>query len=353
MSTPSASQSLESKWLVLVHQIPPSPAYLRVKVGRHLQRVGAVAIKNSVYALPYGEEAQEDFRWVLAEVSKGGGDGTVFGAHLVGGMSDEQLTRLFQAARELDYREVAERVRALSKGLPRRGAPPPSLRAEVVAQLARLRRRLEEIVAIDFFGAPGRELVEGALGGLEGRLGSGSLESAGASAPVTHRREEHQGRTWVTRVGIKADRMASAWLIRRFIDPQARFKFVPAKGYIPEAGELRFDMFDAEFTHEGEACTFEVLLSRFGLADAPLRHLAEVVHDIDLKDSKFGREEAPGVARLVQGIAVARASDDERLERGSALFDDLYAGCAPPQEGAEMGETPHARSPRAETRTRP
>jgi len=137
---------------------------------------------------------------------------------------------------------------------------------------------------------------------------------------------EHQRRTWVTRTGIKVDRMASAWLIRRFIDPAARFEFVAAKGHTPAAGELSFDMFDAEFTHEGDRCTFEVLVERFGLhGDDRLRHLAEIVHDIDLEDGKFGRAEAAGIGQLVAGIAAAHPDDGARLERGTALFDDLYA----------------------------
>jgi len=119
--------------------------------------------------------------------------------------------------------------------------------------------------------------------------------------------------------------MASAWLIRKFIDPEARFKFVPAKGYQPEKGELRFDMFDAEFTHEGELCTFEVLAQRFGLTDPALRAIAEIVHDIDVKDAKYGREEAPGIGRLVAGIAAAHADGEERLVRGTSVFDDLHA----------------------------
>ncbi len=146
-------------------------------------------------------------------------------------------------------------------------------------------------------------------------------EPAKASLDVA----QHRGRTWVTRTGIKMDRMASAWLIRKLIDPEARFKFVPAKGYQPERGELRFDMFEAEFTHEGELCTFEVLVQRFGLTDPALRAIAEIVHDIDLKDAKYGREEAPGIGQLVAGIAAAHADDEARLARGSALFDDLYA----------------------------
>ncbi len=151
-----------------------------------------------------------------------------------------------------------------------------------------------------------------------------TVEGAQASRQLLDR-DAYRGRTWVTRTGIKVDRMASAWLIRRFIDPQARFKFVPAKGYEPGRRELRFDMFEAEFTHEGELCTFEVLVERFGLADPALREIAEIVHDIDLKDAKYGREEAAGIGRLVAGIAARHAADEERLERGAAVFEDLYA----------------------------
>jgi hypothetical protein len=135
----------------------------------------------------------------------------------------------------------------------------------------------------------------------------------------------YQSRTWVTRQGVKIDRMASAWLIRRFIDGEARFKFVAPRGYRPAAGEVRFDMYEAEFTHDGAACTFEVLLERFGLRDRALRAIAEIVHDIDCKEEKFGRAEAAGVALVVDGIARAHAEDTARLERATALFDDLYA----------------------------
>jgi hypothetical protein len=320
----ASAASAKTRWLLLIHQIPPKPAYLRVKIGRHLQRIGAVPIKNSVYALPRNDETQEDFQWVLREVVKGGGDASIVEAQFIEGLSDAQVLALFQSAREADFREIAEEAREVASGLPRRGPPPENRRSEVANQVARLRQRLSELEAIDFFGAPGREIAEGAVSGVEVRLKPGTSGPRGDATPRL-RREEHRGRTWVTRSGIKVDRMASAWLIRKLIDPQARFKFVPAKGYRPQEGELRFDMFEAEFTHEGDLCTFEVLLERFGLADAGLRVIAEIVHDVDVKDAKYGREEAPGVGQVVAGIAAAHADDEARLERGAALFDDLYA----------------------------
>jgi hypothetical protein len=313
----------EARWMLLIHQIPPRPAYLRVKIGRHLQRIGAVAIKNSVYALPHNDETQEDFQWVLREVVKGGGDASIVEGRFIDGLSDDEVVALFQTAREADYRELAEQAREIAASLPKRGPPPENRRIEVANHIARLRQRLSELVAIDFFGAPGREIAEGVVSGMEARM-KPSMESHAPAKP-TVRREEYRGRTWVTRSGIKVDRMASAWLIRKFIDPQARFKFVPAKGYVPQKSEVRFDMFEAEFTHDGDLCTFEVLVERFGLADPALRPIAEIVHDVDVKDAKYGREEAPGVGQVVAGIAAAHAEDEARLERGTALFEDMYA----------------------------
>jgi hypothetical protein len=123
---------------------------------------------------------------------------------------------------------------------------------------------------------------------------------------------------------VYVDRIASAWLIRRFIDPDAQFRFVPAKGYVPQGGELRFDMFEAEFTHQGDNCTFEVLLSHAGLRDPALRAIGEIVHDIDLRDGKFGREETSGIAHLMDGLTAAARSDEQRIARGSVMLDDHY-----------------------------
>jgi hypothetical protein len=196
-------------------------------------------------------------------------------------------------------------------------------RTKLEIDLVRLRRRLAEVVAIDFFGAPGREAAEGLVSGVEARV-TGKNSMLGPDSARTFRREDFLGKTWVTRKGIYVDRMASAWLIRRFIDSDARFKFVPPKGYKPLPGELCFDMFEAEFTHEGDRCTLEVLIERTGIHDPGLSAIAEIVHDIDLKDSKFGRQDTIGIERLIAGIAMTHKDDEVRLERGCAVFNDLY-----------------------------
>jgi hypothetical protein len=137
--------------------------------------------------------------------------------------------------------------------------------------------------------------------------------------------EPPRGATWVTREGVFVDRIACAWLIRQAIDPKARFKFVPARGYRPAAGELRFDMVGGEYTHVGEDCSYQTLCARFGIRDRALLAVGEVVHDIDCKDAKFGRPETAGVASLLRGIADSTTEDPARLERGGRVFDDLYS----------------------------
>jgi hypothetical protein len=308
-------------WLLLIHQIPPKPNYFRVKIWRRLQRLGAVGIKNSVYALPASDQAHEDLNWVLREIVEGGGDASLVEASFVEGLGDEQVKEMFRAARDVEYQEVADQARELARKLPRKGVAGEEKRSEVEPQLMRLQKRIAEISAIDFFQGRGREPVEGLLQELSERLAPPEPNAQGRSPAVA---ERPRGRTWVTRTGIHVDRMASAWLIRRFIDAEARFKFVAAREHRHKEGELRFDMFDGEYTHKGELCTFEVLLQTFEITDAALRPIAEIVHDIDLKDDKNGRPDTIGIERLINGIAMAHREDETRLARASAVLDDLY-----------------------------
>lgn len=311
----------QARWLLLIHQLPAKPAYPRVKIWRRLQGIGAVAVKNAVYALPANEETREDFEWLVREITEGGGEAMVCEARLINGLSDQQVRALFDRARDADYEEIARQASALARSIESDAGP--EKRAERRAQVVRLRKRLTDIAEIDFFGANGRETAEGLISSLEERLrDEGEPAQQAEPAPVANAIGKDV--TWVTRKGVHVDRIASAWLIRRFIDQDARFKFVPGKGYIPEPGELRFDMFEAEFTHEGDSCTFEVLLARTGLDDPALKPIAEIVHDIDLKDEKFGREEAGGIKTLIAGICMATGDDEERIARGAAVFENLY-----------------------------
>lgn len=310
----SRSETDSREWLLLLHQFPSKPAYLRVKIWRRLQALGAVAVKSAAYVLPDGEQAFEDFQWVRREIEEAGGEASVCRARFVDGLSDEQLCAAFNAARDADYAQLAEEARAAIDAL-------PAVEGDGRSQARRLRRRLEQIIALDFFDAQGRNAVEALVGALEAGAAPRSLPEA-SPGPLSI--ADYRGRTWVTREGIYVDRMASAWLVLRFVDADARFKFVAEEPYVPDAGELRFDMYEGEFTHQGGQCTFEVLLARFAIVDAALVPIAEMVHDIDMKDGKFRREEAAGIAALLSGIRASQRDDDTRLAHAVMVFDGLY-----------------------------
>lgn len=310
-----------SRWLLLIHQLPPKPAYFRVKTWRQLQALGAVALKNSIYALPAGEEALEDFQWMLRQINAGGGEASVVQAEFVEGLSDEEVRSLFNTARDADYEKLDQEVRVHLKTLP--PALEDGARSEAEGQLVRFRKRLADIQSLDFFEAPGRARVEEAFANLEARLMPSAISKA-EEGRIQLR--DLQGRTWVTRKGVHVDRIACAWLIRRFIDAEARIRFVDPKAYKHRRGEQRFDMFEGEFTHEGDGCSFETFLSRLGLRAPGLQALAELIHDVDLKDHKFKRPETEGFARAIQGVAQLHAKDPARLEAGSLMLDAFLEG---------------------------
>jgi hypothetical protein len=324
---PDSRGEAPPRWLLLIHSIPPRPNYLRVKIGRRLQKLGAVPVKNSVYALPRTDSAREDLEWIAHEISADGGEASLCESRFVGGLTDAAIEQQFRFARQRDYLDAAKLARrlvdTLSQAGKKTGKIPAKRQAQAQVALGRLRKRLDDIISIDYFGAAGRAELENLLRAAEDKLRpprSADPKGAPDIPPLRNLR----GRTWVTRKGIHVDRIASAWLIRRFIDPAAKLKYVEAKGYLLAPGELRFDMFDAEFTHEGDLCTFEVLLARMETDDPALRLIADIVHDIDLRDRKYGREETPGVTALVTGICLQHRDDEARLAAGSTALDAFY-----------------------------
>lgn len=302
---------MASPWLLLIPQLPARPAYLRVKLWRRLREIGAVPLKNAVYVLPNTPDAEHSFRAALREVEQGGGSGLVCEVSF-DARGDKAARTAFSAAREADYRALEKEARALAQK--HRGHRKPDIDLKV----ARIRQRLGEIAALDVFGAKGRAGVEIQLTQLEH-----SHIARRDHAQATPR--DLKGKVWVTRQGIHADRIACSWLIRRFIDADARFRFVADKSYRPRKGELRFDMAGAEFTHEGDKCSFEVLLDAIGRGDPALTAIAEIIHDLDIEDGKFARREALGIGMAISGIALTNAADMDRVARGKELFDGLYA----------------------------
>ncbi len=314
------SSAKKASWILLLPSVPTSDPSARVKVWRQLQGVGAVALKNSVYVLPNREECIEAFQWVARELGEVGGQASLCEGQFVDGVTDEEIERRFSDTRNAEFAEVAEQARALAKALKSKRLAPEKLNS-LTAQVAKLRKRFEEVLATDYCHASGREAAEGLLTAVEHSLS----DLRGGTEPETIEQVARPtGATWVTRSGVHVDRVASAWLIRRFIDPTGKFKFVPPKGYVPQPGELRFDMYDAEFTHVGDRCTFEVLLARMGLSDPALVAIGEIVHDIDLRDEKYSRPETVGVASTVTGICSGARDDLARIEAVTPRFEGLY-----------------------------
>jgi hypothetical protein len=305
----------EAGWLLLLHQLPPRSGYSRVKIWRQLRAIGAIVLRNSAYVLPRSERGLMELRSIVQQIERCGGEAALCETRFISGIGDSALKELFNAALETEYRQLESALQKISA--PR--ATRRSRQGDSAVKLEKLGQRLADLTARDFFGAKGRAKVLAKLAALEHSpiltTSSGNFRAKAGSL---------LGKVWVTRRDIHEDRIACAWLIRRFIDPQASFKFVQSKAYRPLANELRFDMKDAEFTHEGDMCSFEVLLKRTGQTDPALHAMAEIVHDLDLCDGKFGRPETVGIGHILNGICMTQHDDKARIDRSTPLLNDAY-----------------------------
>lgn len=308
------------RWLLLMVSLPPSPSRHRVRVWRKLRALGAVALKPSVYLLPATPATTEQFQWLSQEIQSCGGSATLVHVEGIESHPDAKLIAMFQAARRAAYAPVIAACREVLGRLDRGGRADGAAPEPLEARLRRLRQELDRLAAIDYFEAPeGREaqrLWEACRRRLDTRARPAE-RAAGAPRQATPR-----GARWVTRERPHVDRVASAWCIKRFIDPDATFGFV-REGQIPP-GAIAFDMVGAPYGHEGEDCTLETLVRRFRLRDPRLRQIAEIVHDADLEDGKFGRLEAAGLELAVRSLLAVAKDDAEVLARGMDLFDGIY-----------------------------
>jgi hypothetical protein len=298
-------------WLLLLLSLPPRPSSLRVRAWRRLRSLGAVPLRSSAYLLPDSPDRYEQFQWLAQEIQRDGGEATLLRVDRIENMQQPDVVRLFQEARNQDYASLAERYRKLLKGR----------RPRLTEELARLAREMGRITEIDFFEAPGRREVERAREAVEERTASGRARPAGAAPPLDL--ATLKGRRWVTRPRPHVDRIASAWLIKRFVDPEAEFVFASPDQVPGDA--IPFDMAGVDFGHHGEDCTFETLLRRTGLRDRKLAILAEIVHEADIKDQKFARDEARGIDLALRALLSAIKDDHDALAQGMTLFDGLYA----------------------------
>lgn len=298
-------------WLLLLLSLPPRPSSLRVRAWRRLKALGAVALKSGAYLLPFSPDRYEQFQWLAQEVQKDRGEATLLKVNRVENMKEPEIVRLFHEARNADYASLTDRYRKLGS----------AKRPRAAEELARLARELDRLADIDFFEAPGRQQALRAREAAERRV-MGPPKS-GARPVGRLDLAALQGRRWATRPRPHVDRIASAWLIKRFLDPAAEFAFA-ATDELP-ADAIPFDMAGVEFGHQGDDCTFETLLHRSGLRDRRLAAIAEIVHEADLRDGKFQRDEARGLDLVLRGLLAAIKDDHEALAQGLTLFDGLYS----------------------------
>ena len=271
-------------WLLLLYSLPTKQNTARVAVWRKFKKIGALQIKTSTYLLPDQPAQYEHFQWLAQQIRDYGGDATLVRAQQIEGMPNERLVALFNRERD---REFGQLKKALQDLLANRKKRTSEIGA---ADLERLTRQFREISEVDFFQSPRGQDVQMLLRRAEG----GSTKKLSRLD-----RKNYRGRTWATRPRPEIDRVGSAWLISKFIDPKAKFAFTMTPS--PGGEVIHFDMVDAEFSHHGDRCTFEMLLERFAIDDKALRRIGEMIHDADLEDAKFQRVECVGIDRVLKG----------------------------------------------------
>jgi hypothetical protein len=303
-SAPQEPPSSIPAWLLLIFSLPTKRATERVNVWRQLRRFGALQLPSSGYVLPNTQENQEHFEWLAAAIRKYKGQASVIQVHAINDRPGQQLREQFIRARSADYEELLKAIK--KKG-------PSSISA------VRVRKQFQEISAIDFFDSPLRSRVEAVLA----RIDSGEVSDSSQRSGRLKRK--YTNRTWVTRPRPGIDRVSSAWLIRNFIDANAKFAFSDDPARHPNA--VPFDMFQpGGFGHRGEDCTFETLRKEFAIRESKVTTVAEMIHDADVQDDKFGRPEATGLDRVLIGWAQQGISDEELLRRGMELIEGMYHG---------------------------
>lgn len=309
------------KWLVLVVSLPTANATLRMRVWRALKGLGCAVLRDGVYLLPAGRGLRQMLKVYGEEVRQGGGGAYLLNVSSAPGEEREDFQILFD--RSAEYAELNRKISAFQDGF---------AALETVAarrQLKALRRELEGIVAADYFSGSSRDRAEETLAEAEKMFFASLLPgepSATKGAVSVRDREAYQGRLWATRKHLWVDRMACAWLIRRFIDQAARFLWLDKPEDCP-AKAVGFDFDGAEFTHVGNRVTFEVLLVAFGLEqETVLRRIGAIVHFLDVGGMPVA--EAMGVEMVLSGARRESGDDDAVVVEASKTFDFLFAAYA-------------------------
>ena len=317
---------------MLFYSTPSKPVNLRVRAWRKLAKVGAVQLKGTVYILPYNEEHYEFFQWLVSEIVSLGGEGAFARVEAIENMEERDIVDLFNRQREEEYGQIEKGIDELERRANsiRQGSENPGIKA-LLEKVNKYLREFDEVKRKDFFASNAGIRLEKRLKVIEDLIKglSGIDSKRSVPAVVVKRLEEYQGKRWVTRKRPFVDRMASAWLIRKFIDEKATFDFIDEEE-LKALGKdvVAFDAMGAEFTHQMDMCTFEVLIKSFRLKSKALKNIAEIVHELDIKDDRHKKPEAKGVEEILIGIRKTAKDDRQALEQGMVVFEMLYASMA-------------------------
>jgi hypothetical protein len=316
-------------WLLFIHQIAQDNPNLRVKVWRTLKKHGAILFKNAVYVLPSSDEHEEIMQWLCNQIKESGGDASLFITESLNKDQDAEIIKTFQEMCNKAYLDLSGLCNNLLKKIEQtentEGITDKS-RNTFKRELTETLKSAEDIAKTDFFHASEKENVFHKIHLMQQKLNEWSKTTEKGITVINkvYKVKDFLNKKWVTRKDIFIDRLASVWLIKRFIDPKARFSFLPKGVEKVPSGTVTFDMYGSEFTHHGEDCTFETLMKAFDLKDPALQSIAEIVHDIDLKDSKYGRKETEGIENIIRGLKQQQKDDAKLLEKGKEIFDVLY-----------------------------
>ncbi|OAJ52898.1 hypothetical protein A6V36_36400 [Paraburkholderia ginsengiterrae] len=320
-----------STWSLLVLTLPTENATARMRFWRALKAKGCAVLRDGIYLLPHAEERERMLRDLAIAIADSGGTAHLLRAPSIDATQEAEFRTLFD--RSEDHAEFMRALKDARKTVSGQSA------AELTKLLRRLRKDFEAIVAIDYFPGDASTRAEAAwqdfIGLVDTVLSPGEPHSA--ERPIRSLSvSDYQGRTWVTRQHMWVDRVASAWLIRRFIDRDARFIWLTSPSACP-ANALGFDFDGAAFTHVGERVTFEVLVASFGLEkDAALLRLGEMVHALDVGGAPV--PEAIGFEAVMAGARKRVANDDQLLDEMGRVLDSLYTHFASAAKSRDAGK---------------
>jgi hypothetical protein len=315
------------EWLLIFYSVPSHPVSNRMMIWRKLAKAGAVQLKGAVYILPATEEHEELLQWLIGEVKSMGGDGAFVRSAEIRTMADADIRRIFTLQADQEYHRLEKALDVLERKIQsiRKGTKNEDSK-RLADQVAKIAKEFEGIARRDFFNSSTGQPIKKRVQALEDGLRDAKKKLPEEAASIVAKRPaDYQGKIWATRKNPFVDRMASAWLIKRFVDPKASFTFIDERAVASlDNKTVAFDMRGAAFTHVGDLCTFEVLVKSFGIKDKAVKKIAEIVHDLDVKDDKYGKPETTGVEDILAGIRKTAKNDADGLERGMAAFEMLF-----------------------------